>query len=519
MESRLHRVRGVVTALLTAFLTCSGAGAAARHVTPASMNGNSRELFQQSMALGDEAWDKETKLISTSGIAVHESIAMRHMVRESSWYAFGLLVRDGKGDRQKAAETLEAVLKEQYLVVGQRWYGTFRRSPEEAEPRRDAKMWRNYDPNWREFIGCTFAMILIEYADRIPPKLALRMYTSIDHALEGEMKEGRLVPSYSNIALMYGFLWNFAAVHNQRASWKKQSAEWDESVYRLFKENNSFFEYNSPTYYGVDLYGLALWRDYGSTDRIRTMGGEMEATLWRDVAVFYQPRLRNISGPYDRSYGMDMESYVSVVGVWLRTVMNEEAAPLPRIVAATDHVADVWFAPQFVVLGTRIPADAMSNFQSFEGEHVVRRRVTKEREATAWIGKDVIYGGEFTSKTKDAGSTTQFHPATVQWRMPSGKIGWIRLVECPAVDATADEHGLTIVATGDIRLRIFAPESVPTKMNSTRWELPGLDVEISTDAKGFARSKAKGNMDLTYSGMTRMMLRIYPASDAVSRTR
>jgi hypothetical protein len=78
---------------------------------------------------------------------------------------------------------------------------------------------------------------------------------------------------------MYGFLWDFAAVHDQKAAWKEQSAQWTESVYRLFKENNSFFEYNSPTYYGVDLYCLALWRDYGSSERIRSMGGEMEGTL------------------------------------------------------------------------------------------------------------------------------------------------------------------------------------------------------------------------------------------------
>ena len=51
----------------------------------------------------------------------------------------------------------------------------------------------------------------------------------------------------------------------------------------------------------------------------------MEATLWRDLADFYQPELRNISGPYDRAYGMDMESYVSVVGVWMRTALAAKA--------------------------------------------------------------------------------------------------------------------------------------------------------------------------------------------------
>jgi hypothetical protein len=167
------------------------------------------------------------------------------------------------------------------------------------------------------------------------------MYEAIDRAIDGEMKEERLVPSYSNIALMYGFLWDFAGVHDKREDWQKQAGAWTESVYTLFKRYDAFFEYNSPTYYGVDLYGLALWRDYGSTMRIQTSGSEMEAIIWKDIASFYNQLLRNISGFYDRSYGMDMESYVSVVGVWMRTALDAKRAPLPAIAASTDHVADV----------------------------------------------------------------------------------------------------------------------------------------------------------------------------------
>jgi hypothetical protein len=96
---------------------------------------------------------------------------------------------------------------------------------------------------------------------------------------------------------MYGALWDFAATHNGRADWKQSSAAWNESVYSLFLQHNAFFEYNSPTYYGVDLYGLALWRDYGSTARMRQIGSEMEATLWRDIADFYQPTLSTSPAP------------------------------------------------------------------------------------------------------------------------------------------------------------------------------------------------------------------------------
>ena len=280
------------------------------------------------------------------------------MVRESSWYALGLLVRDEPGDRQRAAEILDAVLKQQYLTPGTPWYGTFRRAPEEKDPGPDAVMWRQFDPNWRVFIGTTFQMILIEYPDRISPTISRsRMYAAIDRGIEGEIAEKRLLPSYSNIALMYGALWDFAAEHDKRADWKQQSADWTESVYKLYQQYGAFYEYNSPTYCGVDLYGLALWRSYGSTashphHRQRDGGRPLDA-ISRNL---YQPELRNISGPYDRAYGMDMESYVSVDGVWMRTVLDAAHAPLAPITPTTDHLADVWFAPHLAVLGTKIPA-------------------------------------------------------------------------------------------------------------------------------------------------------------------
>jgi hypothetical protein len=49
---------------------------------------------------------------------------------------------------------------------------------------------------------------------------------------------------------------------------------------------------NRRSNFGVDLYGLALWRSYGSTPRLRACGSEMEAGLWRDIANLYQPELR-----------------------------------------------------------------------------------------------------------------------------------------------------------------------------------------------------------------------------------
>lgn len=481
---------------------------AARHVSPVKLDRNTSELFRDSMYWDNYFYDSSAKLVRSPYGGMYAHSAGHYMVRESSWYALGLLFRDQPGDRERAAQILDTVLKEQYTAPGVRWYGTYKRTPEEPDPTAKSLIWRGYDPNWRHFIGTTFAMILIEFPDRVSPALRDRMHKAIDLAIEGEMQEGRLVPSYTNIALMYGFLWDFAAVHDHNAAWLKQSAAWNDEVYRLYKQYDAFYEYNSPTYCGVDIYGLALWRDYGSSAHMRQIGGEMEAGLWRDLMKYYNPDLRNLSGPYDRSYGMDMESYVSVVGLWMRTVLDAEHAPFPHLSATADHLPDLWFAPHAAILGTSIPADALARMKHFDGEHLVRQQIDAKRTATAWIGKDVIFGGEFTHKTKDAGTTTQFHPATIQWRTPSGSIGWVQLVQCPPVDATADEHGLTIDTSGTVRFRIHAVGIDKSKVSQASWDLPSLHVTAENDAKGFTLDAGKDYVDLVYSGMNHMHLAI-----------
>jgi len=504
----------LVIALVIALRT--EAAAVSSHVTPATMDANTRELFQESMTVGATFYDDSVKLLKSQQLFTRREGGPRgtyHMVRESSWYALGLIIHDQTGDRQRAAEILDAVLKQQYLDPEKPWYGTFRRAPEEQDPPSSAVMWKDFDPNWRVFIGTTFEIILIDYPDRVSPALTKRMYEAIYRGIEGEIAEKRLLPSYSNIALMYGALWDFAAAHSNRTDWKKQSTDWTESVYKLYKQYGSFFEYNSPTYCGVDLYGLALWRKYGSNERIRAIGAEMEAGLWRNLAALYQPNLRNISGPYDRAYGMDMESYVSVVGVWMRTALDAKHAPLAPITPTTDHLADVWFAPHLAALGTRIPADAFKQMTAFQGEHLERTQITDQRIATAWIGNRVIFGGEATGKTKDAGPGSQFHPATIQWRTPSGEIGWVQLVESPAIDATADERGISISTTGTVKIRIHAKGIAKDKITATSWVAPGLQVGIKADQKNFTADANGDNVDLVYSGITAMRWNIAPAAE------
>lgn len=482
------------------------------HLGSSPLPAADRALFGEAMRLFDSSYDPRAHLVLHPHDG-HTEIVSRYMVRESSWYALGLLVRDRDGDRpadaQRALDILDTVLDQQYLDPKAKWYGTFKRTPEEPLPHVGAVAFREYDPNWRHFIGTTFEMILIEYPSRIPAPLKERMDRAIDAAVSGEMHDGRLVPSYSNIALMYGALWNFAAVHDHNADWLRQSSAWTDEVYRLFQQYRTFSEFNAPTYYGVDLYGLALWREYGSTTHMREMARDMEAGLWTDIADFYQPNLRNIAGPYDRSYGMDMTQYVTPTGVWMRSFLDADKAPLPEHPTLKTHqIADIWFAPQVTLLGAHVPEAALAKLQRFEGPHFINRTIDSRRTATTWVGNEAIWGGEFTSRTKDTGNKTQFHPATAQWRMPSGQIGWMKLTHSSNIDAVADRSGITIATDGDVTFRIFTGSESSSILRDT-WTLPGFDVSVRTDAKSFSMvrpANCNGCVDVTYRGLRSIRL-------------
>jgi hypothetical protein len=99
---------------------------APRHANPAILDKNTSELFNESMDLDAQLWDPNVNLIHRPRYQVEEPGSGAYMVRESSWYALGLLFRDAAGDRSKAAEILEAVLKQQYVTPGVRWYGTYK---------------------------------------------------------------------------------------------------------------------------------------------------------------------------------------------------------------------------------------------------------------------------------------------------------------------------------------------------------------------------------------------------------
>ena len=103
---------------------------------------------------------------------------------------WGLLRRDAPSDRERAVTSdIETLLGLQYDRVGTVWHGTLRPLRRMARgPGADAIEWDDYDPNWRQFLGTTFAVILDDIR-RVTCSLPRALRAAIDRAVAGEPRD------------------------------------------------------------------------------------------------------------------------------------------------------------------------------------------------------------------------------------------------------------------------------------------------------------------------------------------
>ena len=261
----------------------------------------------------DRWYDDEASLLWNPEGAYDEVAPPRtiHLVPQSAWYAAGLVER---GDVERAADVFRRLCTLQYDQPGTIWHGTFARFAESEQPKPGAIEWIDYDPNWRQFLGTTFSLVMAQFPDALPSDVTDAMRAAIDLAIAGEPPE-RVPPSYSNIALMRAWL----EVEHGDAERRAAAESYASEVVALFDEFGAFEEYNSPTYYGIDLYALALWARHSSSDALRRDGGRIEEAVWNDVARWWHAGLVNLCGPWSRSYGMDMRTYAALLGPVDRT--------------------------------------------------------------------------------------------------------------------------------------------------------------------------------------------------------
>ncbi|MFD1884694.1 hypothetical protein [Paenibacillus wenxiniae] len=516
-----------------------------KHSGITSMSSDRQFLIQQALDELDARYDAAVHMVwGEDG---------QHDTRESAHYALGLLLCGGAEQIATASRIIQQILDLQLVQPGEIYDGTFNTSLERAWPpaghsawssfppgfgyaqsdaldevyRRFAKygnlseneqlaqlfrqatdevfprVWESFDPNWREFIASTFAVILEYFEHELPVELVEGMDRAMQLTVTTSLERYRSqsIPTNTNIELMHLFITHYYGHRYGQLDWMTHAEQGAAALHRDYMELHSFAEFNSSTYYGVDLTVLGMWRVYGRTLSFRHMGLEMEHGLWQDIADFYGPMLENICGPFARSYENDITEHSSI-GVLLYLALGESYRHLTRVNCETSHNLLI------ALVGVDLKEQTQERLLHTGTERFVTRQFKElcERDlpgqnrhvctAKAWITDRLMIGGLSGSRNTNG----QMHHATAHWMTATGERYSLRMVRRQqgqswnthlrgmSFDVEVGVRKLNIVARFQTMLpmelvfELDGPQLDQIHVTADGWHLPGLHIAVHTDA-------------------------------------
>ncbi len=315
-----------------------------------------RDVSEQLVALArihDELWDPKRNLCRLApgaiGMVDTEPIDL-HPIRET---ALGAVLDLMQGNAARAEDAITEVLAHQYDAPGRPWDGTFRVTAQDREPPwPGARQWRDYDPNWRQFLGCILGFIDLEYGDQLRSSTREGIARALRGCVRGE-PEDRIPEWYTNPNLLQAWLLGHVGRNSEDAELIAAGERRRRMVMARCEQFGDVDEYNSPTYDGIDLWAALLWIVYPPTPAARADGLRLAELLLRRIEDLYHPGLAVICGPYARVYGLHLSDYVSLLGVVLRVLGVGDAVLPADLNLGTDHVHDLYFLPILSALAAR----------------------------------------------------------------------------------------------------------------------------------------------------------------------
>ena len=432
----------------------------------APYDSNAASLLSKSMSWMDTLYDPTHGYLfaSTAG-------ALQHETRSSSWYAVGLLARNADGDAAEAAKVIRNIISGQFQNASEQWYGDYTTYPIQPSPGTEAypaEIYGTWDPNWRGFIGTAFIVIYEEFGHLLDDELKALMLDSLhlnavgDTYRVGGVDGDNLYPAYSNAAIMRTAVSAWVGRATNDSNLTAEGEHWAREIVDLFNIGDALSEFNSPTYEGVSLWALTLWAKYLPQSSIAGANApDMIRAIFSALGQVYNANMKNIAGPWDRSYGLDMNRYMSIMGLWIWAAVGLEASPNWRYPEIVAHRDDYEFGPLIAVLGpyalglaSREDIAALTTFPG-DGTRWYNTSVISpaydevRRNVSIWNSPHLSIGAESFRENVIGGPAVnreQFNPAVVQWLRSDGSVGFLTLYpETQALDAEVGEGmlGLT----------------------------------------------------------------------------
>lgn len=398
--------------------------------------------------------------------------------RGGACLAIGLLLRNENNDRQFAYGLIDNILNNQYT---------------DQDDIKSFGVWKKYDLpddqidyNWREFVGIGMVVILEEFGGILPDKLRNRVEDSVLMAAKGAM-DRNVGADYTNIAMMSAFLMDYAGNISQNPKMIQFALSKAKAIYDPYRKYNAVSEFNSPTYAGVNMYAISLWRKYGRSKELKKMGEFIEEGLWEEVSDYYNPCLKNLAGPYFRAYGMDMNKYNAIAGLWIALALQDERLePLPGV--GYRNTSELNFVSIGACAGVNVPETALAKLTALDKPRQVSTRVNnnypgnKIKSMTAYLTSSWMAGGAVGHRR----DWNQIVPGTIHWKLSSSDdIGWIMVPSKMKCDISADKDGLKISKGGfkgdAITLLIYCPNIKQEYFTKNQWKLPSIVFDIKSE--------------------------------------
>ena len=336
---RCARARRVGTLVLwAALLLCSARGYSATWKPDPSLSNPSQHvrLYDVGRRYGDEHFDEAFGLTTGNRNPQKSST---HMMRESTYYAYALLLTGGLEDRKRAERIIGLVLSRQDIRSTQPTYGYF---PPYFED--DWTGTAAIDANYTQFVGSGIGYILDldrKQGNVLPQDLRLQMEKAFRLVVLATMRRD-VDPAYTNIALLSAAVGaagdKLLGIPGAR-DFALSKLHW---ILARAQPGTTLAEYLSPTYYGVDLQAAYEIRNFAASPEVTDAANRLIDFLWTDIAASYHAPTFQLAGPHSRSYGLDMTKYAAGLKYFLFLALNGK---YPLLDVETDHDWDSGVLP------------------------------------------------------------------------------------------------------------------------------------------------------------------------------
>ena len=434
------------------------------------------DALRQLKSLHNVNWDSRVSLVDVmSGIGWGSDVpASAHIVRETALGAY-LDYIDGNYDRANAS--IDAVLACQYNAQGQLWHGTFKMFAEQPDPSKEnSREWVDYDPNWRQFLGVILALCFIDHESHIGNERSQRIIRAVQLAVEGE-PEDRIADWYTNPNMLHAWLQAWTGERTDNDELLQAGIGRASMLYKRLQKYGDIDEYNSPTYDGIDLFAAALWVKFPPVSEFEMFGNAFVSTICNRLNTLYHPGLGAVCGPYIRAYGLELNKYVSLVGIILLLGGESHQMVLPQVLnKETDHIHDLYFLPVF----ERMSSVFIPKLEFSDSDFPRRHRQKFDSNVSDSLLTDYCAIGAEYGRVPDF-AKNQYVPVVIHTKDASGITQWLGVKlgkNTLAIDATISQDG-------KVEGKIYARHGVDT-----------VDLQILSSVVGHLK-----NDELTMGGI------------------